>query len=188
MKKKIALAFLIVSLFFLNGKSAHARQGFSLGAMGLGNFFLTNGGPNLDIGPGGGLLFDYRFNQRWSIETDLFFSFHDGEGNNAGDNNMILLGVPSIELKFYLRGQEAKIDPYVLAGLGFYVLTEGSVKNNSGGFGLGGNIGIGSDFYVLDRLSLGIAIKFRPIALIQGNSASAGLINLGAIGNIAWHF
>jgi outer membrane protein with beta-barrel domain len=186
---KFVLAVIIITtLFSLAVKSVNAREGFSVGAQGLGNFFLTNGGPNLDIGPGGGLFFDYRFNQRWSIETDLFFSFHDGEGAFKGDNNMLLLGVPTVELKFYFRGHESSIDPYALAGLGVYVLTEGSINNNSSGFGLGGNIGLGSDFYVMPRLSLGVAVKFRPIALIQANNASAGLINLGAIGSIAWHF
>lgn len=165
-----------------------ARTGWSVGGQGIGNFFLTDSNPDLSIGPGGGIMVDYRFNQRWSIETDLFVSFHDGQGISNGDNNMYLLGVPTIELKFYLRGQENNIDPYLLAGLGVYVLTEGSVSNNSGGVGLGGNFGMGVDFYLLRRLSLGVAAKFRPIALIQGNSQSTGLINFGLIGNLVFHF
>ena len=182
------ILFIVFSTLSLGSKQIFARQGFSIGAQGIGNFFLTDSYPDLRIGPGGGLYFDYRFNQRWSIETDFFVSFHDGGGISAGDDNMLLLGVPTIELKFYLRGTENRVDPYLLAGLGLYVLTEGSIDNNSGGVGLGGNFGIGCDFYVLNRLSLGIAAKFRPIALIQGNSQSTGLINFGMIGNLAWHF
>jgi hypothetical protein len=169
-------------------KELLARTGWSVGGQGIGNFFLTDSNPDLGIGPGGGIMVDYRFNQRWSLETDLFVSFHDGEGISNGDNNMYLLGVPTVELKFYLRGQENNIDPYLLAGLGVYVLTEGSVSNNSGGVGLGGNFGMGVDFYLLRRLSLGVAAKFRPMALIQGNSQSTGLINFGLIGNLVFHF
>lgn len=185
-----AMGVFFILLFLIPGvpKVSEAREGFSIGAQGIGNFFLTDSNPDLKIGPGGGLFFDYRFNQRWSIETDLFFSIHDGGGISAGDNNQILLGVPTVELKFYLRGQENNVDPYILAGLGVYILTEGSISNNTGGVGLGGNFGVGADFYVLHGLSLGLVAKFRPIALIQGNSRSAGLINFGLIGNIVWHF
>ena len=169
-------------------RPAQARQGFGVGIQGLGNFFLTDSIPNLKIGPGGGIWFDYRFNQRWAIETDLNFSIHNGKGVSTGDNNMWLLGVPTIQLKFYLVGRETRIDPYLLAGVGVFVLTEGSVSNNSGGVGMGGLFGIGSDFWVTDWMTLGLVAKFRPIAIIQGNSRSAGLINFSMQGNIAWHF
>jgi hypothetical protein len=181
-----ALAFTLVVVG--PAPEARAREGFSIGAQGLGNFFLTNSRPDLQIGPGGGLFVDDRFNQRWSIETDLFVSFHDGGGASTGDNNMLLLGVPTVELKFYPRSKEGTVEPYLFAGLGIYVLTEGSVSNNSGGVGVGGNLGAGVDFYVTDHLSLGLALKFRPIALIQGGNNSAALINLGLVGNLAWHF
>lgn len=186
--KWIGAAIWLALLGLFPASPAQARQGFSIGAQGMGNFFLTNGRPDLKIGPGGGLFFDYRFNQRWSIETDLFVSFHDGGGASTGDNNMLLLGVPTVELKFYPRSQEGTVEPYLFAGLGIYVLTEGSISNNSGGVGVGGNLGAGADFYVTDRLSLGLAVKFRPIALIQGGNNSAALIDLGLVGNFAWHF
>ena len=181
----LGFTFLYLSL---GSQAAQARPGFSLGIQGIGNFFLTDSNPDLGIGPGGGIFFDYSFNQRWSIETDLFVTMHKGEGASTGDKDIFLLGVPTAELKFYLRGKENSVDPYILAGLGVYVLTEGSVSNNSGGVGLGGNFGIGVDFYLMQRLSLGLAAKFRPIAIIQGNSQSTGLINFGLIGNLVWHF
>lgn len=191
-KKHFLIFFIFVtvltSCFFLAPPNLFAREGFSVGIQGIGNFFITDSNPDLSPGPGGGLYFDYRFNQHWSLETDLFFSIQDGTGISSGDNNQYLLGVPTAELKFYLRGRENSLDPYLLAGLGVYVLTEGSISNSSGGVGLGGNFGVGADFYPIDRLSLGLAIKFRPMALIQGNNRSTGLINLGLIGSLAWHF
>jgi hypothetical protein len=181
---------ILVSVFFLilHVNTVYAHTGPSVGVMGMGNFFLTNAHPDLKIGPGAGLMFDYRFNQHWSVETDLFFSEHSGEGISAADKDIFLIGVPTFELKFYLRGQENRLDPYLLAGFGVYVLTEGTIDDNSGGVGVGGNFGLGVDFYLLDRLSLGLAAKFRPIAVIQGNSQSTGLINFGMIGNLIWHF
>ncbi len=180
---------LLIGWGILKAPTVQAHSGWTLGLQGIGNFFLTDSFPDLKTGPGAGLFFDYRFNQRWALETDFFFSVHDGAGISTGDNDMILLGVPTVELKFYLRGSEnPRIDPYLLAGLGVYVLTEGSIDDNSGGVGLGGNFGFGVDFYATSRLSLGIAAKFRPIALIQSNNQSTGLINLGLLGNLAFHF
>jgi hypothetical protein len=186
MKKIMVLATYFFLILYAD--PLFARVGPSVGMMGMGNFFLTNSQPDLKIGPGGGLLFDYRFNQRWSVETDLFVSLHSGEGAFAGDKDIFLIGAPTFELKFYLRGQENNIDPYLLAGFGVYVLTEGTLDQNLGGVGVGGNFGLGVDFYLLERLSLGLAAKFRPIAVIQGNSQSTGLINFGMIGNLIWHF
>ena len=187
MLKKILFALAAVATL-ASSAQLQAREGWSVGLQGMGNFFLTDSDPDLKVGPGGGIAVDYRFNQRWSIEADLFVSFHDGGGISAGDDGMLLLGVPTAELKFYFRSQEATVEPYVFAGLGIYVLTEGDVDDDSGGIGVGGNLGAGVDFYVTDHLSLGFAVKFRPIALIQGGNNSAALINLGLIGNIAWHF
>jgi hypothetical protein len=189
MKKDILIIVSVFSIILgFYTSAAQARVGPSVGMMGMGNFFLTQGQPDLQLGPGGGLLFDYRFNQRWSVETDLFVSLHSGKNTFAGDKDIFLIGVPTFELKFYLRGQENNIDPYLLAGFGVYVLTEGSIDQNRGGVGVGGNFGLGVDFYLLERLSLGLAAKFRPIAVIQGNSQSTGLINFGMIGNLIWHF
>ncbi len=185
--RKFFYTFLI-ALFMFSPKLVTAREGFSVGLQGMGNFFLTDSIPNLNAGPGGGIYFDYRFNQHWSIETDLFVSFHDGKGISEGDDGALFLGVPTVELKFYPRSHEGRIDPYILAGLGIYVLTEGDIDNNSGGVGVGGNLGVGTDFYIIDHLSIGIAVKFRPVALLQGGNTSTALINLGVLGNLAWHF
>ncbi|HKY63838.1 MAG TPA: outer membrane beta-barrel protein [bacterium] len=187
MLKKLTIALAALTALAFSSQS-QAREGWSVGLQGMGNFFLTDSDPELKIGPGGGIAVDYRFNQRWSIEADLFVSFHDGTGISEGDDDMLLLGVPTVELKFYPRSQEATVEPYVFAGLGIYVLTEGDIDNDSGGVGVGGNLGAGVDFYVIDRLSLGFAVKFRPIALIQGGNNSAALIDLGLVGNVVWHF
>lgn len=186
MKKFFFLTSLLILTLF--AQTSFAKVGPSVGLMALGNFFLTESQPDLKIGPGGGLLFDYRFNQHWSVETDLFFSLHSGKGTFTGDKNIYLIGAPTFELKFYPRSRENSLDPYLLAGFGVYVLTEGTLDQNRGGVGVGGNFGMGVDFYLLERLSLGLAAKFRPIAVIQGNSQSTGLINFGMIGNLIWHF
>src|SRR5262245_11481224 len=136
MLKKIIVSLAAVAVFAFTAQ-AQAREGWSVGLQGMGNFFLTDSDPDLKVGPGGGIAVDYRFNQRWSIEADLFVSFHDGDGISSGDNGMLLLGVPTVELKFYPRSKEGTVEPYVFAGLGIYVLTEGDIDDNSGGVGVG---------------------------------------------------
>jgi hypothetical protein len=165
MKKNFFILIPISFLMFFS-PPLFAHTGPSVGIMGMGNFFLTESQPDLSIGPGGGLLFDYRFNQRWSVETDLFVTLHSGKGSFSGDKDIFLIGAPTFELKFYLRGQENNVDPYLLAGLGVYVLTEGTIDQNRAGVGVGGNFGLGVDFYLLKRLSLGLAAKF-PIHRID---------------------
>ncbi|MCB1214646.1 MAG: outer membrane beta-barrel protein [Deltaproteobacteria bacterium] len=191
MKVKTKLKSLIFLLALLIGLSfssqAEARQGWVLGVQVSGSIFLTNAVPDMDPGPGFGIDLQYRFNQRWALETNLSASFHDGRDAFENDSG-IFLSLPTAELKLYLFGQESKVEPYVLAGLGIYVLTEGALNNNTGGVGLGGTFGAGLDYYLSDRFSLGFAAKFRPTALIQGNGASTGLINFATIISGDWHF
>ncbi len=183
--KKILLT---LTLFIFTFSFAHAREGNSISLLGVGNFFLTDSHPDLKIGPGGGLGIDFRFNQHWALNGDFFFSMHDGSGLSAADDSVWLLGIPSINMKFYPMAEESSIEPYISAGLGVYIVTEGDVSDNSGGVGVGAQLGIGADFYVTEKISLGLAAQFRSIGLIQGNSQSEALINFSMLGNVAFHF
>jgi len=185
--KKLSLTLFALTCLMLPTQS-WAREGSSVGLLGVGDFFLTDANPQLKIGPGGGIAIDFRFNQRWALESDFYFSIHDGKGANAGDNSQYLLGVPNVNLKFYFMSEEANIEPYALAGIGLYFLTEGSRSDNTGGVGMGAQIGLGVDFYVAERLSVGLSAQFRSIGLIQGNSNSSALMDFGMTGNVMYHF
>lgn len=117
-------------------------------------------------------------------------TLQDGTGISAGDNNTLLLAIPTFDLKYYFLG-ESRWDPYVLLGVGFYALTEGSANNGTTAVGIGSNIGIGTDFYITERLSLGVTASFRAIALIEsigGNRNGNSLYPFSMSGNVAYHF
>lgn len=182
--------FLLVPLFLLLmlTSNVHAREGAAFGATGNFNFFLTDTDPNLAWGAGGGLQLDWRFNQNWGATLQAFVSDHDGKGASINDNSQFLIGAPTFDIKYYPLSNETKIDPYLGVGIGFYILTEGTVNDNSSGVGIGGQFSLGADYYINEKLSIGLAAQFRSIGLIQSGSRSSALINFGFVGNILYHF
>lgn len=187
MKKILIMASLFSSLFLFSTQ-LHARHSMAISGFGGGNFQIIDTFPQLNLGAGGGIAFEYRFNQHWGIQTSLSVFDHNGSGPQKGDNGVLLLNVPSIDLKYYLLNSEKKIDPYLRAGLGISVLTSGSVANNSGGAGMGAVVGLGSDFYINDAFSLGVEVQFKTAGIIRGNSQSSALLFLPVLGNFTYHF
>ncbi len=182
------ISFLLLAFFWLIPTGSFARPPMSLSIFGGPNFQLTSAFPNLDVGAGGGLAFDYRFNQHWGLASSLSVFPYNGEGISAGDRNMLLLNIPNINLKFFWLKSENKFDPYLTAGLGLSVLTGGSKSDNSGGAGISTQLGIGADYYFNDRFSAGALTQFHSIGLIRGSSQSSALIFIGVLGNFAFHF
>jgi hypothetical protein len=187
MNKNILIILLLIT-FTIPSVKAWSRPTMAISGFGGGNFQLTNTFPDLNTGAGGGVAFEYRFNQHWGLQTSLSVFSHDGEGVSQGDNGILLLSIPNIDLKFYFRKAEHNFDPYASAGIGIDVLTGGSQGDNSGGAGLGAQVGVGSDFYLMPWLSLGIATQFRTVGLIRGQNQSSALIFLTALGNFTFHF
>jgi len=156
----------------------------------VGNIYVVDSNTQLDPGIGGFLAFDYRFHQHWSAEVGVMVTLQDGTGISAGDNNTLLLGIPTFDLKYYFLG-ESRWDPYVLMGVGFYALTEGSNNNGTTCVGIGANMGVGTDFYITERFSVGVTASFRAIALIEsigGNRNGNSLYPFSMNGNFAYHF
>lgn len=182
--KKICLFFTILLL----AVPAYARRTIGLSALGGGNFHLIETFPHLDAGFGGGLGFEYRFNQHWGLQVSATAFSHDGKGSALGDNNLWLISVPQADLKFYFFKDERKFDPYASVGLGFSALTGGSIDNNSGGAGLSAQLGLGADYYFKDWISLGANAQFKTVALIRDSSQSSALIFMTLTGNLTFHF
>lgn len=187
MKKFLAWVGLVSSLF-LYSPQAHSRHSMALSGFGGGNFQIVDTFPQLDIGGGGGIAWEYRFNQHWGLQTSLSVFDHDGSGPEKGDKGILVLNVPSIDLKYYLLSDEKRFDPFLRAGIGLTVLTGGSVANNSGGAGMAAQVGVGSDFYINDAFSLGLEIQFKTAGIIRGNSQSSAMIFLPVLGNFTYHF
>lgn len=184
------IIFIILALLTLSGV-AEARQGFSVGFGPIGNIYLVDTRPNMDPGIGGYAFFNYRFADQLAFETSFLISTQNGTNASKLDKGMLFLGMPTFDLKFYLFKDSPRFDPYVATGLGIYWLTEGSVQDSTGGMGIGAQIGVGTDFYINDSISLGFEGVFRSIGLITDlgtPSKSTAIFPYSLLGNIAFHF
>src|SRR3990167_5412501 len=100
---KKSFSFLLLFICFLaTSPSVEARssKNMTIGILAMGNFQLIDTQPEFDPGPGGGIYFDYRFNQRFSIQIDAWATNHSGNNNFDGDSFEIL-GIPTFTIKLY---------------------------------------------------------------------------------------
>ena len=193
--KRTKNLFLILTLLTLASsmasRSAEARQGFAIGMGPVGNIFLVDTIPIIDPGIGGPMFFNYRFAEQLAFQTGFMLTSQDGTNVSNGDNGILFLGMPTVDLKYYFLKNDPKFDPYISTGLGLYWLTEGSRGDSTGGLGMGAQIGVGFDFYIADAVSLGFDGVFRSIGLITNlstPSASTAIFPYSLMGNVAFHF
>lgn len=187
--KKILLA--AAMLLGLMSPAAEARQGFAVGLGPIGNIYLIDTLPVLDPGVGGHFFFNYRFQDQIAFETSFFMTSQDGTSVSSTENGVLFLGMPTFDIKFYFLKEDPRFDPYIATGIGVYWLTEGSVGNSTGGMGLGAQLGLGTDYYVSDVISVGFEGVFRSIGLVTNlgtPSASGALFPYSLMGNVAFHF
>lgn len=191
MKKFLpSLLFCIGLLFLSHSAEARSSKNMTIGLLAMGNIQLIDTQPEFDPGPGGGVYFDYRFNQRFSIQIDVWATNHSGNNTFEGDS-FELLGIPTFTIKLYFMDDEAsRWDPYAGLGVGAFATTEGSVANGTQGVGLGAQIEVGVDYYLTDIFSVGFAGAFRSAGIINSldqNRATA-LIPFTVMGRAGFHF
>ena len=190
---KKSFSFLLLFICFLaTSPSVEARssKNMTIGILAMGNFQLIDTQPEFDPGPGGGIYFDYRFNQRFSIQIDAWATNHSGNNNFDGDSFEIL-GIPTFTIKLYFMDDEAsRWDPYAGLGVGAFATTEGSVANGTQGVGLGAQIEVGFDYYLTDIFSIGFAWAFRSGGIINslGQNRATALIPFSVMGRAGFHF
>ena len=190
---KKSFSFLLLFICFLaTSPSVEARssKNMTIGILAMGNFQLIDTQPEFDPGPGGGIYFDYRFNQRFSIQIDAWATNHSGNNNFDGDSFEIL-GIPTFTIKLYFMDDEAsRWDPYAGLGVGAFATTEGSVANGTQGVGLGAQIEVGFDYYLTDIFSIGFAGAFRSGGIINslGQNRATALIPFSVMGRAGFHF
>ncbi len=185
-----------IALFVLLGvglsSPAWGRQGFTVGMGPVGNIYLIDTVPILDPGVGGFMFFQYRFHEQVAFETSFMLNVQDGQTRTGQEDvGILFLGMPIFDVKFFLRQGDPRFDPYFATGLGMYWLTEGSRGNDTGGTGLGGQFGLGFDYYLNDIISLGFQGVFRSIALITDfgtPSQSTAVFPYSLMGSLAFHF
>ena len=192
MKKFIMFTIILAAVSFSHSSFAGSAAGnYSVGLGPVGNIFVVDSNPELDPGIGGYVYFDYRWSPQFSTQFSIIVTTEDGTGISAGDNGIEFLGLPTFDLKFYLFSKESRWDPYGLIGVGFYATTEGSADNGTFAFGIGADLGIGCDFYISERFSLGLATVFRSIGFIDsisGNQNATAQFPLSLMANVAYHW
>ncbi len=176
------------------GRPAHAETAsgnYTVGIGPFGNIYVVDSAPELSPGIGGYLFFDYRWSPQFSTQFGVMVGVQDGKGISSGDDNILFMGIPTFDLKFYILTNPSRWDPYGLIGVGFYAVTEGSADNGTTAFGIGADLGIGTDFYITERFSVGVSAIFRSIGLIDSTSGGrngTALFPFSMQGNFAYHF
>ncbi|MFA4873964.1 MAG: outer membrane beta-barrel protein [bacterium] len=192
MKRLITLAAIIAStLVCFEAAAENAGGNFSVGIGPVGNIFVVESNPELSPGIGGYVYFDYRWSPQFSTQFGVLVTTEDGQGISSGDDGIEFLGIPTFDLKFYILSNPSRWDPYGLIGLGVYAVSEGSNKNGTFAIGVGADIGLGTDFYISERFSVGLAAIFRSIGLIDstgGSNNGTALFPFSMMGNVAYHF
>lgn len=191
--KKRTLCYLIVFSFITTSAHAVDYMAFNktVGGNIYGSFQLADTLPVVDAGIGGGVFFDYRFNERFSFMVESVLTFQDGKGRSAGDGGINFFGIPALTFKIYVVGAKYRFDPYVGLGIGLYGLTEGSTENNTGGMGLGAQIEFGTDYLLTDNFLLGAGATFRSVGIINtlsGTSNATAYVPVTLFGRIGYRF
>ena len=188
MKKIICLLALLAVVSISPVASA---ENFTFGIGPIGNFFLVNGRPEMNPGGGGYLYFDYRWSPQISTQFSILVSTENGKGADAGDNGIEFLGIPTIDFKYYILSSESHWDPYFMAGIGLYAVSEGTQSNGTFGLGMGTNVGLGCAYYFTEKWSIGMGLSFRSIGLIdsgRGSNNAKAIFPLTLTANVGFHF
>ncbi len=191
--KKIFFYTTAIAILLLSNQALAETAGgnFTVGLGPMGNIYVVDSNPQLDMGYGGYVYFDYRWSPQFSTQFGVAVTTQDGTGISNGDNGIEFLGIPTFDLKFYIFSEPSRWDPYGLIGMGVYAVTEGSAKNGTTAVGIGANLGLGTDFYITEKWSVGLAAIFRSIGLIDsisGNNNGTALFPFSMMGNVAYHF
>lgn len=191
MMKKTFIALIAITLFSVTTYASSTAGNFSVGLGPAGSIFLVDSQPDMDPGYGGYVFFDYRWSPQFSTQVSILVTTQDGTGRNDGDNGIEFLGMPTFDLKFFLFSEPSRWDPYGLIGIGIYAISEGSADNGTVAVGMGADIGLGVDYYISERFSVGLSAIFRAMGLIDsvgGDDNGRAQFPLSLLGNVAYHF
>ncbi len=187
--KKICLSAIVLACC-ATFQSARAEN-FSITAGGLGNIYVVDARPQLEPGVGGYFAFDYRWAPELSTTFSVLVTTQNGTGISAGNNNILVFGLPTVDFKYYPIPEASHFDPFLVAGVGFYLVSDGSGGNGTQAAGMGAQAGVGCDFYFTQKLSFQTQGVFRSIALIDaasGNNNGTAIFPFSLQGGLSYHF
>ncbi|PIE18981.1 MAG: hypothetical protein CSA66_03295, partial [Proteobacteria bacterium] len=142
------------------------------------------GGFSLDVG--------WRLGPRFSLDLGLWTSFHDS-GDAANPSSAAQVGF-TVDGRFFLADWNQRLQPYLQAGLGGYVLSHDNLDFGSisgPGFQLGGGV----DLYLTKSISLGGKLLYRGSFMDNSDesyryypSEQAYVSNLSYGADLKFHF
>lgn len=191
MKKRTVILGLLASVLMATAAQAqpsssrHSAGNYTIGMGPVGNVYITDRRPEMDPGIGALVFFDYRWSPDLSTTASVMMLAQDGTDRDNGQNNIIFMGIPTFDIKYYWITNPSRWDPFASIGVGYYVVTHGS-RGRGMASGMGAQLGIGFDYYFTSRLSFGIAGNFRSVALL--GSGSTGTFPLSFDGRFGFHF
>jgi opacity protein-like surface antigen len=212
-RRLLALALVALGVAALAGEAeAHrrrARYGYRarVGAggavvFGPGGFYsgvgLTatkiidqRGGPEqLDDGAGVSLYGGFRVGERLALEVGWLGSLHNPSMVSTvwgTETDFLVLEALTADCRIYLT-RRGDLDPYLQGGLGFYFL--GSERFGLDAAGSGFQLGGGFDYYLADRLVLGLRVRYHGVAMgpPEGGEAEVFISAATVEGALAVHF
>ena len=167
------------------GGNVNASGNYTIGLGPVGNIYLTSRRPELSPGIGALVYFDYRWSPELSTTATIMMLVQNGKNADVGENNDVFMALPTFDVKYYFITNPSRWDPFAAVGIGYYALTAGG-RGRGVASGLGAQAGVGFDYYITRKVSLGTAAYFRSIALLGGGST--GNFPLSLLGNFGFHF
>jgi len=122
----------------------------------------------LDSGAGFELGFGWRITDFVSLDFNWLMSFHDAGTGTASGVEAALTSF-GLDLRVFLTDRSRRVQPYIQAGVGAYILGRDSFEFDTltgGGFQLGG----GADFYLTRHVSIGGKLLYRGAYLDNAES------------------
>ena len=131
------------------------------------------------------IYFDYRWSPELSTTATVQMLNQNGSGADKGENNIVFIGIPTFDIKYYFIRTPSQLDPYASIGIGYFVVTNGQ-KDRGWAHGLGAQLGGGIDYYITSKFSVGVAAQFRSVALLR--NGATGTFPVSLLGQAGFHF
>ncbi len=129
---------------------------------------ITNGlasGAGFDVG------FGWRVAPSFSLDFNWMMSFHDAGEQSAGPEAALMHF--SMDGRFFLTDRSRQTQPYILAGIGAYILGRDSWEFDTLS-GIGFQLGGGVDFFISKHVSIGGKLLYRGAYLDNAESSWPG--------------
>ncbi|PIR17404.1 MAG: hypothetical protein COV46_04390 [Deltaproteobacteria bacterium CG11_big_fil_rev_8_21_14_0_20_49_13] len=185
------LLALVTVLIVVTASASTRAENFSVGAGPTGSIYVVDAAPELQPGIGGHVFFDYRWSPQISTQFTFMVTTQNGQGISNGVDDFLFFGLPSVDIKYYVLSSESHWDPYIMGGVGFYMLSKASKSGNAPAAGFGADAGLGLDYYFTEKWSVGANAQFRSIGLITsttGNNNGTAIFPFTMNGYAAIHF